>query len=122
MLSQRDRQRICFISVITEGRSEKNKDCCRSESHFHRFSPFNCCLSVVLLHDKGDYSKNSHVVFRPNGVILNFLYVWISDVRSINQGLKRNRGGSHVLLAIYFSEEMGCPQLTSSQCGHRTVP
>ena len=30
-------------------------------------SPFNCCLSVVLWLDKGDYPENSHVVFRPNG-------------------------------------------------------
>ena len=33
---------------------------------FHRFSPINCCLSVVLKLDKGDYPENSHVVFCPN--------------------------------------------------------
>ena len=33
---------------------------------FHRFSPFNCCLSAVLWLDKGDYPENSHVVFCPN--------------------------------------------------------
>ena len=35
-------------------------------SFFHRFSPFNCCLSVVLWLDKGDYPENSHVVFYLN--------------------------------------------------------
>ena len=30
------------------------------------FSPFNCCLSVVLQLDKGDYPEDSHVVFSPN--------------------------------------------------------
>ena len=30
---------------------------------FHRFSPFNCCLSVVLYLDKGDYSENLQIVF-----------------------------------------------------------
>ena len=30
------------------------------------FSPFNCCLSVVLQLEKGDYPENSHVVFCPN--------------------------------------------------------
>ena len=32
---------------------------------FHRFSPFNCCLSVVLYLDKRDYPENSHAVFCP---------------------------------------------------------
>ena len=31
-----------------------------------RFSPFNCCLSVFLLLDEGDYPDNSHAVLRPN--------------------------------------------------------
>ena len=39
---------------------------------FHRFSPFNSCLSVVLWLDKRDYPENSHVVFCPNSVLLNF--------------------------------------------------
>ena len=29
---------------------------------FHCFSPFNCCLSVVLYLDKGDYPDNLQVV------------------------------------------------------------
>ena len=29
---------------------------------FHRFSPFNCCLSVVLQLDKGDYPENLQIV------------------------------------------------------------
>ena len=33
---------------------------------FHRFSPFNCCLSVVLQLDKGDYPENLQVVTCPN--------------------------------------------------------
>ena len=33
---------------------------------FHRFSTFNCCLSVVLQLDKGDYPEHSHVVFCPD--------------------------------------------------------
>ena len=33
---------------------------------FHRFSLFNCCLSVVLQFDKGNYPENLHVVFCPN--------------------------------------------------------
>ena len=32
----------------------------------NRFLPFNCCLSVLLYLDKGDYSENSYVVFCPN--------------------------------------------------------
>ena len=32
---------------------------------FDCFSPFNCCLSVVLQLDKGDYLENLHVVFCP---------------------------------------------------------
>ena len=37
--------------------------CLKSTSHF---SPFNCCLSVVLLLGTGDYPENSHAVFCPN--------------------------------------------------------
>ena len=33
---------------------------------FHRFSPRNCCLNVVLYPDKGYYPENSHVAFCPN--------------------------------------------------------
>ena len=33
---------------------------------FHHFSPFNCCLSVVLYLDRGDYPENLQVVFCPN--------------------------------------------------------
>ena len=33
---------------------------------FHRLSPFNCCLSVVLQLDKGDYPENLHVEFYPH--------------------------------------------------------
>ena len=33
---------------------------------FHRFSPFNCWLSVVLLLDKGDYPKIRRLCFCPN--------------------------------------------------------
>ena len=32
----------------------------------HRYSPFNCFLSVVFLRDKGDYAENWHVEFCPN--------------------------------------------------------
>ena len=48
--------------------------------HFilHRFSPLNCCLSVVLSLHKGDYSENSHVVFvLINSVLLNLSRVWV---------------------------------------------
>ena len=37
--------------------------CPGSTSHF---SPFNCCLSVVLYLDEGDCSENVHLVFCPN--------------------------------------------------------
>ena len=37
--------------------------CLSSTSHC---SPSDCCLSVVLEFDKGDYSQSSHVVFCPN--------------------------------------------------------
>ena len=33
-----------------------------SISLFGHFSPFNCCFSVVLYPDKGDYPENSHAV------------------------------------------------------------
>ena len=33
---------------------------------FHRFSTLNCCLSLVLYLEKGDYPENSHVAFCPN--------------------------------------------------------
>ena len=29
---------------------------------FHRFYPFNCCLSVLLELDKGDYPENMQIV------------------------------------------------------------
>ena len=32
---------------------------------FHRFSPFNCSLSVVRQLDQGDHPENSRVVFSP---------------------------------------------------------
>ena len=43
------------------------------------FSLFNCCLSVVLQLEKGDYPENSHVVFCPNKQRYSepFIYVWI---------------------------------------------
>ena len=30
---------------------------------FHHFSPLNCCLSVILRLDKGDYPHNLQTVF-----------------------------------------------------------
>ena len=33
---------------------------------FHGFSPFNCCLNVVLQLGKVDYPKNLNVAFCPN--------------------------------------------------------
>ena len=33
---------------------------------FHRLSPFNSCLGVVLQLGKGDYPENLPVVFCPN--------------------------------------------------------
>ena len=30
------------------------------------FSPFNCCSSVVLWIDKGDFLENLYIVFCPN--------------------------------------------------------
>ena len=33
---------------------------------FDRFSPVNCCFSVVLQLGKGDYPENSRVVFCPS--------------------------------------------------------
>ena len=32
----------------------------------YRFSPFNCCLNVVLSLDKGDYPENLQAVFCPD--------------------------------------------------------
>ena len=29
---------------------------------FHHFQLFNCCLSVILWLDKGDFQKNIHIV------------------------------------------------------------
>ena len=43
--------------------------CCESLAFhliFHRFSPFNSCLSVVLLLGKGDYPENLRRLFCPN--------------------------------------------------------
>ena len=62
---------------------------------FHRFSPFNCCVSVVLQLDEGEYSENLQaffffsffffffslllfvVVVLDDSVLLNLLCVWI---------------------------------------------
>ena len=41
-----------------------------SPSHFRRFSPFNCSLSVVLQLDKWEYPENWHVVFCPTTIAL----------------------------------------------------
>ena len=41
----------------------KADKCPSSTSHF---PPFNCCLSVILYLNKGDYLKNVHVLFCPN--------------------------------------------------------
>ena len=41
---------------------------------FHRFSPLNCCIGVVLLLDKGDYPEYLQIVFvLINSVQLNIL-------------------------------------------------
>ena len=45
---------------------------------FHRFLPFNCCICVVLLLDKGDYPENLQIVFvLINSILLNLLSGWI---------------------------------------------
>ena len=43
------------------------------------FSPFNCCLSVVLQLEKGDNPDNSHAVFfhNTNSFLFNLSCVWI---------------------------------------------
>jgi len=45
------------------GKKEEDKSDLAFHLIFHRFSPFNCCLSVVLLFDKGDYLENLQIVF-----------------------------------------------------------
>ena len=44
----------------------QKQDKCLTLSSPSHFSLFNCCLSVVLWLDKGDYLENSHLVFCPN--------------------------------------------------------
>ena len=46
---------------------------------FHRFSSFNCCFSVVLWLDKGDFPEHFQTVFFVliHRVLLNCLCVWI---------------------------------------------
>ena len=68
-----------------------------SRLNFFSFSPFNCCLSVVLLLDKRNYPpQNSQVVFCPNKYlffcflfvfVLKVLYVWISIIWLPDQGI-----------------------------------
>ena len=50
---------------------------------FHRFSPFNCCLTVALQLGKGDYPENSHVVFCPNKQ-RSFEALMCLDVRTVS--------------------------------------
>ena len=45
-----DCQSQCWLSKLCQF-------CTSCDLIFHHFSPFNCCLSVVLSRDKGDYPK-----------------------------------------------------------------
>ena len=50
--------RQCFLIHVSGTRGFSNDA--------SRFSPFNCCSSVVLELDKRDYPEHSHVMFCPN--------------------------------------------------------
>ena len=47
---------------------------------FHRFSPFNYCLGVVLWLKKEDYPKNSHVVSCPSKQRYFESFMWLDLV------------------------------------------
>ena len=50
------------------------------------FSPFNCCLSVVLQLDEGNYPPKSYVVFCPNKQhYLNLLCAWVLYLNNVGR-------------------------------------
>ena len=58
-----------FLQVTTDQpHTQKNKKTKEEKKKisffliFHRFQPFNCCLSVVLSLDEGDFPENVHIV------------------------------------------------------------
>ena len=68
-MSWKAKSLICFglSYVVFQSRAWKNqKGGLAFSPIFHRFSPFNCCVSVVLWLDKGDYPDNLQVVFCPD--------------------------------------------------------
>ena len=56
----------CALDRKTTQLNQKQISVLAFISFFIGFQPFNCCLSVVLQLDKGDYPENSHDVFCPN--------------------------------------------------------
>ena len=63
---------VCLDNKYSDSNSENNIDQLKTEKYLsspkkiNRFSPLNCCLSVVLYLDKGDYPNNSCVVVCSN--------------------------------------------------------
>ena len=71
MLFIRAKHNLQILGVITGQENNtaqpKTDKWFSSPSHFSSFfSLFDCCLSVVLSLDKGDYLENMQVVFCPN--------------------------------------------------------
>ena len=59
----------CHANILSSTGHESNIAQTKADnrpSPTSHFVPFNCCLSVVLQLDKGDYLKNPHVVFCPD--------------------------------------------------------
>ena len=56
----------------------------------HCFSLFNCCLSVVLWLDEGDYPRNWYVVFCPNKQLYFEPFVCLDLVLEPRQSLFQN--------------------------------
>ena len=83
---------------------------------FHRFLPFNCCLSVVLQHNKGDYPENSIVVFCPNKKrSLNSLCVLIMviNTRGMTMTMKYEKGKPKLSSPLGTSSGIGRKNLHS---------
>ena len=53
------------------------------------FSPFNCCLSVFLELNQGEYCQNLHVMFCPNNfnnILLNLICVYLGFFTAVWNG------------------------------------
>ena len=82
--------------------TKKNKLFRFFSSHFfYRFQPFNCCLSVVLQLDKGDYPKKFQIVcLCLLSVLLNLLCVCINILPHHTEPRSEEKSDHEVLYLV----------------------